>query len=105
MGVRLRYVALETNLPSFNIYCFYQDGFTVILVEKGSGIETRQIKTSYSTTAGTAFITFDNARAPVGNTLGEEGGGIFVMLRCVLSGHYSVEMLSRLPVILTMSDG
>jgi alkylation response protein AidB-like acyl-CoA dehydrogenase len=62
-----------------------QDGFTVILVERGPGVETKQIKTSYSTTAGTAYITFDNARAPVGNTLGEEGGGIFVILRSALN--------------------
>jgi hypothetical protein len=34
-----------------------------------------------SPTAGTAFITFDNVKVPVGNTLGPEGGGIFVMLR------------------------
>ena len=62
-----------------------QDGFTVILVERGPGVETKQIKTSYSSTAGTAFVTFDNARAPVGNTLGEEGGGIFVILRSVFN--------------------
>lgn len=52
-----------------------------MLIERGEGVETRQIKTSYSTTAGTAFITFDNVKVPVGNTLGEEGGGIFVILR------------------------
>jgi hypothetical protein len=39
------------------------------------------MKTSYSATAGTAWITFENARVPVGNTLGQEGGGIFVILR------------------------
>lgn len=60
---------------------FGQDGLTVILVERGPGVETRQIKTSYSTAAGTAYITFDNVRVPVGNTLGEVGGGIFVILR------------------------
>src|ERR1700730_15737907 len=38
------------------------------------------IKTSYSPTAGTAFVTFDNVRVPVENTLGPEGGGIFVIL-------------------------
>jgi alkylation response protein AidB-like acyl-CoA dehydrogenase len=54
----------------------------VLLIERGPGVETKQIKTSYSTTAGTAWITFDNARVPVGNTLGKEGGGIFVILRC-----------------------
>ena len=75
-----------------------QDGFTVILVERGEGVETKAIKTSYvswlgnhynvvfsshgqSPTAGTAFVTFDNVKVPVENTLGLEGGGIFVMLR------------------------
>ena len=53
---------------------------TVILIERGEGVETRQIKTSYSMTAGTAFITFDNVKVPVENTLGSEGGGIFVIL-------------------------
>lgn len=51
-----------------------------MLIERGEGVETRQIKTSYSTTAGTAFITFDNVKVPVGNTLGPDGGGIFVIL-------------------------
>jgi alkylation response protein AidB-like acyl-CoA dehydrogenase len=57
-----------------------QDGFTVMLIERGPGIETKQIKTAYSSTAGTAYITFDNVQVPVGNTLGPEGGGIFVIL-------------------------
>lgn len=64
----------------FTVGCKTEDGFTVILVERGPGVETKPIKTSYSPTAGTAYITFDNVRVPVGNTLGEEGGGIFVML-------------------------
>jgi hypothetical protein len=66
-------------------------------VERGDGVETKPIKTSYvnftsalelnsstyesqSPTAGTAFITFDNVKVPIENTLGPEGGGIFVML-------------------------
>ena len=57
-----------------------QDGFTVILVERGEGVETKPIKTSYSSAAGTAYVTFDHVKVPVENTLGEEGGGIFVML-------------------------
>lgn len=65
----------------FTVGCKTEDGFTVILVERGPGVETKPIKTSYSSTAGTAYITFDNVRVPIGNTLGEEGGGIFVMLR------------------------
>ncbi|OBZ72417.1 Isovaleryl-CoA dehydrogenase, mitochondrial [Grifola frondosa] len=53
---------------------------TVILVERGEGVSTKPIKTSYSSTAGTAYITFDKVKVPVENTLGEEGGGIFVIL-------------------------
>lgn len=64
----------------FTVGCKTEDGFTAILVPRTEGVETRPIKTSYSSAAGTAFITFDNVRVPVGNTLGEEGGGIFVIL-------------------------
>ncbi|KAL1739329.1 acyl-CoA dehydrogenase/oxidase [Schizophyllum fasciatum] len=64
----------------FTVGCKTEDGFTVILVERDEGVETKSIKTSYSPTAGTAFITFDNVKVPVGNTLGPEGGGVFVML-------------------------
>ncbi len=65
---------------SFTVGCKTEDGFTVILVERGEGVSTKPIKTSYSSSAGTAYITFDNVQVPVENTLGEEGGGIFVML-------------------------
>lgn len=52
----------------------------MILIPRQEGVTTKIIKTSYSPTAGTAFITFDNVRVPVENTLGPEGGGIFVIL-------------------------
>lgn len=38
------------------------------------------IKTSYSSAAGTAYITFDNVKVPVENTLGPEDAGLIVML-------------------------
>jgi alkylation response protein AidB-like acyl-CoA dehydrogenase len=60
-----------------------QTGLTVILVERSEGVETKAIKTSYSSSAGTAYVTFDNVKVPVENTLGPEGGGIFVILSCV----------------------
>ncbi|KAJ7931447.1 acyl-CoA dehydrogenase NM domain-like protein [Mycena leptocephala] len=75
-----KWITNGTFCDYFTVGCKTEDGFTVILVERGPGVETKPIKTSYSPSAGTAYITFDNARAPVGNTLGEEGGGIFVML-------------------------
>ncbi|KAI2630037.1 acyl-CoA dehydrogenase-like protein [Xylaria nigripes] len=55
-------------------------GLSVLLIERGEGVETKTIKTSYSTTAGTAYITFDNVKVPVENLLGEENRGIYVIL-------------------------
>lgn len=52
----------------------------MLLIERGEGVETKSIKTSYSSTAGTAYVTFQNVKVPVENTLGEEGAGIYVML-------------------------
>ncbi|KIL64484.1 hypothetical protein M378DRAFT_186732 [Amanita muscaria Koide BX008] len=65
---------------TFTVCCRTDDGITVILVERGEGLETKPIKTSYSPTAGTAYITFENVKVPVTNTLGPEGGGIYVIL-------------------------
>ncbi|KAF8962776.1 acyl-CoA dehydrogenase [Flammula alnicola] len=75
-----KWITNGTFAHYFTVGCKTEDGFTVILVERGEGVETKAIKTSYSPTAGTAFVTFDNVKVPVENTLGPEGGGIFVML-------------------------
>lgn len=59
-----------------------------------------------SATAGTAFVTFDNVKVPVENTLGRDGEGIFVMLRCLAistSAHGNTYNYST--VISTMNDG
>ncbi|ORY33723.1 acyl-CoA dehydrogenase/oxidase [Naematelia encephala] len=55
-------------------------GLTVFLVPRGEGVETKQIKTSYSTAAGTAYITFENVKVPAENMLGPEDGGLLVIL-------------------------
>ncbi|OTB08968.1 hypothetical protein M426DRAFT_316259 [Hypoxylon sp. CI-4A] len=55
-------------------------GLSVLLIERGEGVETKQIKTSYSTAAGTAYITFDNVKVPAENLLGEENKGLYVIL-------------------------
>jgi alkylation response protein AidB-like acyl-CoA dehydrogenase len=73
--------ASDSFADYFTVGCKTDSGFTVILVERGEGVETSSIKTSYSPAAGTAYVTFDDVKVPVGNTLGPEGGGIFVMLR------------------------
>lgn len=51
------YSRCPDNLTSFTVGCKTDDGFTVILVERSDGVETKSIKTSYSTSAGTAYIT------------------------------------------------
>lgn len=56
------------------------NALSVILIERGEGVETKPIKTSYSPAAGTAYITFDNVKVPVENLLGEENKGIHVIL-------------------------
>ncbi|KAM5538555.1 hypothetical protein V8D89_007888 [Ganoderma adspersum] len=75
-----KWITNGTFADYFTVGCKTEDGFTVILVERQEGVSTKPIKTSYSSTAGTAYITFNKVKVPVENTLGEEGGGIFVML-------------------------
>lgn len=55
-------------------------GLSVVLIERGPGVETKAIKTSYSAAAGTAFVTFDDVKVPVENLLGVENKGIHVIL-------------------------
>ncbi|SCV70284.1 BQ2448_1678 [Microbotryum intermedium] len=47
---------------------------------RGDGVDTRIIKTSYSSAAGTAWVTFDKVLVPVENVLGGEGNGLKVIL-------------------------
>ena len=57
-----------------------EKGLSVLLIERGEGVETKPIKTSYSAAAGTAYVTFDNVKVPVENLLGQENKGIYVIL-------------------------
>jgi alkylation response protein AidB-like acyl-CoA dehydrogenase len=60
--------------------CKTEKGFSVLLIPRGEGVETKQIKTSYSTAAATAFVQFENVKVPVGNLLGEEHKGFIVIM-------------------------
>jgi alkylation response protein AidB-like acyl-CoA dehydrogenase len=64
----------------FTVGCRTEGGLTVFLVPRGEGVSTKQIKTSYSTTAGTAYIEFKNVKVPNENMLGPEDGGLLVIL-------------------------
>ena len=50
-------------------------GISMLVIERCEGLTTKLIKTSYSPVAGTAYITYDNVKVPVGNLLGEENMG------------------------------
>lgn len=60
--------------------CRTEKGFSVLLIPRDDNVETNQIKTSYSTTAGTAFVEFNNAKVPVENLLGDEHKGFIVVM-------------------------
>lgn len=55
-------------------------GVSLLLVERSDGLETKPIKTSYSASAGTAYVTYDDVKVPVGNLLGKENQGF----RCIM---------------------
>ena len=74
-------------------------GLSVLLIERGEGVETKAIKTSYSPTAGTTFITFDNVKVPVENLLGKENKGIYVILSNF--NHERWTMACKFPSILS----
>lgn len=56
-------------------------GISMLLVERGEGVQTKKIKTSYSGAAGTTYIIFENVKVPVENLLGEENGGF----KCIMA--------------------
>ncbi|KAJ1634464.1 acyl-CoA dehydrogenase/oxidase [Pavlovales sp. CCMP2436] len=55
-------------------------GISLLLIERGEGVTTEQIKVMYGSSAGTALVTLDGVKVPVENLLGEENGGF----RCIM---------------------
>jgi len=60
--------------------CRTPKGFTVLLIPRGEGVETKQLSTSYSKTAGTAYVEYANVKVPVKNTLGPKDKGFIVIM-------------------------
>ncbi|KDR74525.1 hypothetical protein GALMADRAFT_71018 [Galerina marginata CBS 339.88] len=75
-----KWITNGTFADYFTTGCKTETGFTVILIERGPGVETKPIKTAYSSVAGTAYVTFDKVRVPISNTLGKIGNGMSVIL-------------------------
>jgi alkylation response protein AidB-like acyl-CoA dehydrogenase len=53
---------------------------SMLLIERGTGLETKPIKTSHNAHTGTAYIIFENVKVPVGNLLGKENKGFEVIM-------------------------
>lgn len=60
--------------------CKTPKGLSVLLIERGEGVETKTVKTAYSRAAATTYIEFDNVKVPTRNLLGKEDKGIQVVL-------------------------
>jgi len=75
-----KWITNGTFADYFTTGCKTDTGFTVILIPRGPGVSTKQIKTAYSAAAGTAYVTFEKVRVPVSNTLGKVGEGITIIL-------------------------
>jgi alkylation response protein AidB-like acyl-CoA dehydrogenase len=52
----------------------------MLLIPRIEGVETKLIKTSYSSSAGTAYVTFDDVMVPVENVIGEVDKGFAIVL-------------------------
>ena len=56
------------------------NGLSLLLVERSNGLETKPIKTSYSASAGTAYVSYADVLVPVSNLLGKEGEGFKLIM-------------------------
>jgi len=76
-----KWITNATFADYFTVGCrTEQGGLVVLLIERGEGVETKPIKTSYSTAAGTAYITFENVFVPDEHLLGKPNKGLQVIL-------------------------
>jgi alkylation response protein AidB-like acyl-CoA dehydrogenase len=55
-------------------------GISMLLIERGKGIRTKIIKTSYGSSAGTAYVIMEDLKVPVENLLGKENQGFKVIM-------------------------
>ena len=56
------------------------NGISMLLIERGPGVRTKPIKTSYSSSAGTALVIFEDVKVPVENLLGQLDQGFKVIM-------------------------
>lgn len=52
----------------FSVAVQTDKGMSMLLIERSEGLETKLIKTSYSPSAGTAYVTFENVKCDLSKT-------------------------------------
>jgi alkylation response protein AidB-like acyl-CoA dehydrogenase len=75
-----KWITNGTFCDYFVTACRTKKGYSVILVPRQEGVTTKPIKTSYSPTAGTSFVEFDNVKVPVNYLMGQEDNGFVVIM-------------------------
>ncbi|KAJ3268001.1 hypothetical protein HK104_005525 [Borealophlyctis nickersoniae] len=55
-------------------------GISMLLIPRTEGVSTKVIKTSGTTSAGTAYVIFENVKVPVENLLGKENQGFPIIM-------------------------
>lgn len=55
-------------------------GVTLLLIERGPGVETRQMNCQGVHGSGTTYVTFEDVKVPVGNVLGKPNKGFQVIM-------------------------
>ncbi|KAG6375020.1 hypothetical protein JVT61DRAFT_3799 [Boletus reticuloceps] len=75
-----KWITNGTFADYFTTLCRTDQGPLVLLIPRSDNVSTKPVKTSYSSTAGTAYVTFDGARVPASHMLGKVGQGLYVIL-------------------------
>ncbi|KAL4075603.1 acyl-CoA dehydrogenase/oxidase [Scleroderma citrinum] len=75
-----KWITNGTFADYFTTLCQTNSGPVVLLIPRSSTVSTKPVKTSYSATAGTAYVTFSATRVPASHTLGGVGQGLRVIL-------------------------
>lgn len=55
-------------------------GISMMLVPRSEEVQTEVMKTKYSSSAGTAFVTMEGAKVPKRNLFGKENGGFSIIM-------------------------
>ncbi|KAK7579468.1 hypothetical protein V3481_015266 [Fusarium oxysporum f. sp. vasinfectum] len=70
--------------------CKTRRGFSVLHIPRSEGVTTKTSKTSYSATAGTAYVQFDKVMVPVDHLFGKEHQGFTVVMSNFNNGRFAM---------------